>query len=402
MGTGIVDDQHIAHIDLGQHTVNGKLIIVLAQTADHIVFMVAGGVLFAQHGDVVVGTVHGRAHQVGSAGIQADILFINVLFVDGCGNQAAIRSQHKAPHLGKDGNVAHTGGHQDLLKLFADTLANGQDIIGALLRLVGNANAAGQVDELDVCTGLLVQTHSQVEQDTGQFRVIIIGNGIAGQESMDAEVLCTQCHQAGISFGHLLFGHAVLGIAGVIHDAVAQVKGSAGVKAAADRFGDTCHILEEIHMGQVVQVNVSAQVIRLLHVLHRRFVGGEHDIAAAEATGFAQQQFGVAGAVHAAAFLFQDAQQVRVGGCLNGKILLKTFVPCKSFVDKACIGADAFFVIKMERGRHIGNNFLCLLKGDERFLFRHNNTSFPLVARRGTSPALFCTYRAYAARWGVP
>ena len=42
MGTGIVDDQHIAHIDLGQHTVNGKLIIVLAQTADHIVFMVAG------------------------------------------------------------------------------------------------------------------------------------------------------------------------------------------------------------------------------------------------------------------------------------------------------------------------------------------------------------------------
>ena len=60
MGTGIVDDQHIAHIDLGQHTINGKLIIVLAQTADHIVFMVAGGVLFAQHGDVVVGTVHGR------------------------------------------------------------------------------------------------------------------------------------------------------------------------------------------------------------------------------------------------------------------------------------------------------------------------------------------------------
>ena len=94
--------------------------------------------------------------------------------------------------------------------------------------------------------------------------------------------------------------------------------------------------------------------------------------------------------------------EARVGGCLNGKILLKTFVPCKSFVDKACIGADAFFVIKMERGRHIGNNFLCLLKGDERFLFRHNNTSFPLVARRGTSPALFCTYRAYAARWGVP
>ena len=196
---------------------------------------------------------------------------------------------------------------------------------------------------------------------------------------MDAEVLCTQCHQAGISFGHLLFGHAVLGIAGVIHDAVAQVKGSAGVKAAADRFGDTCHILEEIHMGQVVQVNVSAQVIRLLHVLYRRFVGGEHDIAAAEATGFAQQQFGVAGAVHAAAFLFQDAQQVRVGGCLNGKILLKTFVPCKSFVDKACIGADAFFVIEMEGRGNIGGNLFRLGKGNKRLFLRHDCISFPFI-----------------------
>ena len=67
----------------GQHPVDGKLVVVLAQAADHIVLVVAGSVLLAQHGDVVVGAVHGRAHQVGGTGVHTDILLINVLFVDG-------------------------------------------------------------------------------------------------------------------------------------------------------------------------------------------------------------------------------------------------------------------------------------------------------------------------------
>ena len=44
----------------------------------------------AQHGDVVVSAVHGRAHQVGCAGIQTDVFLIDVLLVDGRGHQRAV------------------------------------------------------------------------------------------------------------------------------------------------------------------------------------------------------------------------------------------------------------------------------------------------------------------------
>ena len=62
MCTGVVDINDIPDLDLGQHAVDGKLIIVLAQAAGHIVLMVAGGILLAQHCNVMVGAVYGRAH----------------------------------------------------------------------------------------------------------------------------------------------------------------------------------------------------------------------------------------------------------------------------------------------------------------------------------------------------
>ena len=52
---------------------------------------------------------------------------------------------------------------------------------------------------------------------------------------MDAEVLCTLCHQLLVAVDHLLLGHAVLGIAGLVHDleallALAQLEGPARVE----------------------------------------------------------------------------------------------------------------------------------------------------------------------------
>ena len=47
-------------LDLRQHAVNGELVAVLAQRAGDVVLVVAGGVLLAHDGDVVVGPVDGR------------------------------------------------------------------------------------------------------------------------------------------------------------------------------------------------------------------------------------------------------------------------------------------------------------------------------------------------------
>ncbi len=119
--------------------------------------------------------------------------------------------------------------------------------------------------------GALVQADSQLKQDARQLRVIVVGDGVACKEGMDAELLGTGGHQLCVSLGHLILTHAVFGVAGVVHDAVAQLEDTARIKTAADGLGDAGDLFQKLYMGQIVEVDVRAQVIRLLHVLHRRF-----------------------------------------------------------------------------------------------------------------------------------
>ena len=51
---GVVNRQIIPHLHLGQHPVNRKFVIVLAEGARHIIFAVTGRVLLSQHGNMVV------------------------------------------------------------------------------------------------------------------------------------------------------------------------------------------------------------------------------------------------------------------------------------------------------------------------------------------------------------
>ena len=81
VGAGVVDADDVADLDGGQAPVDGKLVIVFAQAAGHIVDVIQQGILLAQNGDVVVGAVHSRAHQIGGAGIQTNVLSVDVLLV---------------------------------------------------------------------------------------------------------------------------------------------------------------------------------------------------------------------------------------------------------------------------------------------------------------------------------
>ena len=169
----------------------------------------------------------------------------------------------------------HAGGHQNLLKLLPDTLADGGNVVAALVGAVGNADAARKVDELDFCAGALVQADGQFKQDTGQLRVIVVSHGVAGQEGVDAELLGTGSHQFCVCLGHLILAHAVLGITGVVHDTVAQLEHTARVEAAADGLGHARDLFKERNVGQVVQIDVRAEVVGFLHVLRGRVVGGK-------------------------------------------------------------------------------------------------------------------------------
>ena len=166
----------------------------------------------------------------------------------------------------------------------------------------------------------------------------------------------------------MLLAHAVLGVTGGVHHlkplfAFAQRKGSARVIAAADGFGNTGHFLQKFHMGQIVQIDIGMHLIGLLHILNRRIVAAEHNIAARKAAGLAEHQLGVAAAVHTAAFLLQNLQQIGVGGGLYSEVLFVAFVPAESLVQCACTLTNAFFVVYMKRRGHIANDGLGLCLG---------------------------------------
>lgn len=90
----------------------------------------------------MVSAVHGRAHKVRHAGVQADVIFIGLLFVDGGGHQIAVGTGDAAAQLHGQGQPREPGGDDDFL---VGRLYSGGDafhVHSVLLRPVGDADAA--------------------------------------------------------------------------------------------------------------------------------------------------------------------------------------------------------------------------------------------------------------------
>ena len=92
---------------------------------------------------MVVGAIHGRADQVDGACVDTDIVLVDLLLMDGLGDQAAVGAHHKAAHLGADGHIVHAGGNQNLVVCRVHSLADGVNVVDLLLGQVGDADAAG-------------------------------------------------------------------------------------------------------------------------------------------------------------------------------------------------------------------------------------------------------------------
>ncbi len=353
--------------------------------------MVAGGVLLAQDAHVVVGAVDGGAHKVGGTGVHADVLLVDMLLVDGLGDEGAEGREHEAAHLGEDGDVAHACGHEDAVVGLVHAGADDGDVVLGLLGAVVDAHATGEVDVADVHAGGLGHAHRKLEELGGQGRVVVVGHGVGGQEGVDAEVLGAQGLQTGEGLHHVGLAHAVLGVAGVVHDVVAQLVDAAGVVAAEDGLGHLGHLLQEVHHRDVVEVDESAELGGLVHVERRRLVGGEHDLVALETACLGEQQLGVARAVHAAALLVEDAQKRGVGRGLHGEVLLEAGVPGERGVDRAGTGADACLVVEVEGRGDVRHDGLDLLERGEGLLFHETPFGNWRLTRQETMAKAFLT-----------
>ena len=121
---------------------------------------------------------------------------------------------------------------------------------------------------------LLFQIHCQFKEDLCQHGVILIGHRIAGQKGMDAEMLCPLCLKGLKCLEHLIPGHSVLGIPGIVHNVIAYLKDPARIVAAADGFRYISQgLLQAFNMGDIVQVYDGSHLLSIGKLLRRRIIG---------------------------------------------------------------------------------------------------------------------------------
>ena len=295
---------------------------------------------------MVVSAIHGGTNEVDGTGVHADIVLVDLLLVDSLGDQAAVGAHHKAAHLGADGHIVHAGGNQDLVVCRVYSLADGANVVGLLLGQVGDADAAGQIDEGDVCAGLALQAYGKLKEDARELGVVVVGDSVAGKECVDAKVLGTLGLEYAEGLEELLGGHAIFGVARVVHDAVGELEQAAWIKAAADRLGDgSRNTLKELDVADVVKVDDGAQLVGELKVGRRRVVGREHDVMPGDAQRAGDHELGIARAIAAAAVFVENGDERRVGIGLDGKVFLKARVPCKGVAHFLHVAADARLVV---------------------------------------------------------
>ena len=90
--TCIMDYYAVSDGDFRKPAVYGEFIIVLAERACYIIYMVTDSILFSDNGDVMICTVECRAHEVCHAGVETDVVLVGFLFVEHGGHQPAVRA----------------------------------------------------------------------------------------------------------------------------------------------------------------------------------------------------------------------------------------------------------------------------------------------------------------------
>ena len=197
-----------------------------------------------------------------------------------------------------------------------------------------------------MCAGLALQAHGKLKEDARELGVVVVGDGIASEEGVDTKVLGALGLEHAERLEELLGGHAVLGVAGVIHDAVGKLEQTARIKAAADRLGDgPRNVLKELDVADVVKVDDGAQLVGELKVRCRRVVGREHDVVSRDTQRAGDHELGIARAIAAAAVFIENGDERRVGIGLDGKVFLKARVPCEGVAHLLHVAADARLVV---------------------------------------------------------
>ena len=91
---------------------------------------------------MMICAVDGRTHKVSGTSVKTDIFLVDVLFTDSLCNKCAVGCKHISAKLCEDSNVTKTSRNHYILKCLANALADSEDIVLWLVRLICYTNTA--------------------------------------------------------------------------------------------------------------------------------------------------------------------------------------------------------------------------------------------------------------------
>ena len=294
--------------------------------------------------------------------------------MDRARHEMTIRREDEAAELRAQGHIAHAGRDEDLLVHLAHALTDDGNVIFRFLRPIRDAHAAGEVDVRDMAAGLPLQFDRELEENARQRGIVFIGQGVGCQKCVDAKLLRAPGLEHPERLGDLLARHAVLGVAGVVHDLkalarLAERERAARIEAAADPLRDIAdRLFQKVHVRNIIKVDDRAELCRQAVILGRGLVGREHDVLADAADALGHHQLRERRAVAAAALLLQDLEDGGGRRSLHGEIFPVAGIPRKSGFQAAGILADALRIIEVKRCGIARGDVLKLLRCYKRLL----------------------------------
>ena len=235
------------------------------------------------------------------------------------------------------------------LHLAPDSGRDGGEVDLVLLRAVRDADAAAEVDELELDAERARELGDEREDDAGGLDEVVGLALVGGDHHVDAEALHAELLHRVVSLEHLLGREAVLGLLGAADDRVALL-GAAGVEARAHELREAAERpVDELDVREVVEVEDRAHARGLAELLGGGVVGGEHHVLPAQAGALGEHELGERRAVRAGAGAPQQLEDGGVGRGLHREVVAEAGAPREGLVERLRAAEDAGRVVDVER-----------------------------------------------------
>src|SRR5574344_641530 len=277
--TCIVNNHDIAYVDLRELTLYGELVAVLAERAYHIVHMVLRRILFAAHGKFMICAVHAGAHQVRHACVCADILAVDMLFVDRRRDEPAVRSCNRAAAFKRDAERIKSGRNDFFIVELSDTARDVVKIDFFLTGTVRYSDAAAEINEFYRDAELLFYLDAEIEHDARGINKEIRIKFVRSDHGMKAEMLYTFRPALTVCFKKLITRKAVFCFFRFSDDRIAALLKRARIiaKTGAFRKFSAERVPEKCDMRNVVKIAYVSVIVCIAEFGCRCLVRCEHD-----------------------------------------------------------------------------------------------------------------------------